>query len=113
MFGNLGNLTGLLKSAKEIQSNMARMQETLAAKRFEGEAGGGLVRAIVDGKGILQKIRIDPQATADVELLEDMVAAAVASAVARSQDELKSEMMSMTGGMNLPPGLMNMLGGGQ
>ena len=73
MLGGIGNLAGLLKSAKEIQAQMAKMQAELASRRHEGDAGGGMVRATVDGKSTLVDIKIDPQAAKDVELLEDLV----------------------------------------
>ena len=111
MLGNLGNLAGLMKSAKELQGNLARMQEEMAARRFEGDAGGGMVRATVDGRGTLVDIKIDPQAVSDVELLEDLVKGAVAAAVSKSQEEMKGELAGLTGGLNIP-GLTDMLGGG-
>lgn len=111
MFGNLGNLAGILKSAKEMQGQMAKLQEELAGRRYEGDAGGGMVRATVNGKGTLVDIKIDPQAAGDVELLEDLVKAAVGAAVTKSQEAMKSELASLTGGLNLP-GLTEMLGGG-
>ena len=85
MLGNLGNLAGLLKSAKELQGQMAKLQEELAARRFEGDAGGGMVRVTVDGKGTPVDVKIAPQAAADIELLEDLVKAAVGAAVTKSQ----------------------------
>lgn len=112
MFGGLGNLTGLLKSAKEMQANMAKMQAELAQRRYDGEAGGGMVKATVDGKGTLVDIRIEASAAKDVELLEDLVKSAVGVATGKSQEALKSEISAMTGGMNIP-GLTDMLGGGQ
>ncbi len=113
MLGNLGNLAGLLKSAKDLQSNMAAMQAELAAKRYSAEAGAGQVRATVDGKAVLVDIKIAPEATGDVELLEDLVKAAVGAAVRRSQEALREEMSKLTGGMALPPGIADMFGGGQ
>ncbi len=110
MLGNLGNLTGLLKSAKEMQSQMAKLQEDLANRRYERDAGAGAVRATVDGKGTLIDIKIDPNAVADVELLEDLVKSAVGAAVAMAQEAMKAEMAALTGGLNLP-GLSEMLGG--
>ncbi|MFH1108311.1 MAG: YbaB/EbfC family nucleoid-associated protein [Planctomycetota bacterium] len=112
MLGGLGNFTGLLKSAKDLQSNLAKMQEQLAARRYEGGAGGDMVRAVVDGRGSLVDIKIDPKAAADVELLEDLIKAAVgAAAAAKSQEGMKQELGALTGGLNIP-GLTEMLGGG-
>lgn len=111
MFGGLGNITGLIKTARDLQGNMAKLQETLAARRYEGVAGGDLVRAIVDGKGMLVDIKIDPRATSDVELLEDMVKAALGAAAAKSSEGMKQEMSAMTGGLDLS-GFSQLLGGG-
>ena len=111
MLGNLGNIAGILKSAKAFQGNLAKLQEELRASRYQAEAGGGAVRATVDGKSTLVDIRIDPEAMGDRELLEDLIKAAVCAATAKSQEAMKSEMAAMAGGMNIP-GLTEMLGGG-
>jgi nucleoid-associated protein EbfC len=108
--GNLGNLAGMLKQAKSLQENMQKMQEELAAQRFEADAGAGMVRAEVNGKGELVRLKIDPQAASDVELLEDMVVSAVSAAARKSQEAMKGEMSKLTGGLNLP-GLSELLGG--
>ncbi len=111
MLGGLGNLANLMKSAKEMQAQMAKMQAELATRRYEADAGGGLVRVTVDGKSTLVDIRIDPKALEDAELLEDLVKAAVCAAAAKSQEAMKGELASLTGGLNIP-GLTDMLGGG-
>ena len=111
MLGGFGNLAGILKSAKDLQGNLAKLQEQLAARRYEGGAGGGMVVATVDGRGSLVDIKIDPQATTDLELLEDLIKAAVGAAAAKSQDEMKQELGALTGGLNIP-GLSQMLGSG-
>ena len=77
MLGGLGNLANVLKTAKGLQDQMTKMQEELASRRFEGDAGGGMVRVTVDGRGNLVDVKIDPEAAKDVELLEDLVKAAV------------------------------------
>ena len=112
MFGNLGNLAGLMKSAKEMQQKMAGLQEEMLRRRYEGDAGGGLVHTTVDGRGNLVNIKIDPQAIEDVELLEDLIQAAVGAAVAKSQEAFKNEMAAVTGGINIP-GLADMFSGGE
>ncbi len=111
MFGGLGNLAGMLKQAKSLQENMQKMQEELAAQRFDGEAGAGMVRAEVNGKMELVRIRIDPAAAGDVELLEDLIVAATSAATAKAQEAAKEQMMRLTGGLNIP-GLTDMLGQG-
>jgi hypothetical protein len=108
MFGQIGQFANLLKSARELQTQMTKLQEELAARRYTADAGAGMVTATVDGKGTLVGVKIDPKAVADVELLEDLVTAAVAAAVARSQDAMKNELGMLKGGINLP-GLTEML----
>ena len=107
MLSGLGNLAGLLKQAKSLQENMQKMQESLAQRRFEGDAGAGLVRAQVNGKGDLVDIKIDPKAAEDVELLEDLIKAAIGVATQKAHEEMKAEMARLTGGLNVPglPGL--------
>lgn len=111
MLGGLGNIAGLMKSAKEMQANLARVQAELATRRYVGDAGGGMVTATLDGKMTLIDIKIDPEAANDVELLEDLVKAAVGAAAAKAQEGIKQEMAQVTGGINIP-GLSDMLGGG-
>ena len=111
MLGGLGNIAGLMKSAKEMQANLAKVQAELATRRYVGDAGGGMVTATVDGKMTLIDIKIDSEAANDVELLEDLVKAAVGAASAKAQEGIKQEMARVTGGINIP-GLSDMLGGG-
>jgi len=113
MFKGMGQLAGLLKNAGQIKQNMEQMNERLKAARFAGEAGGEQVRATVDGKGELISLKIDPNTVAadDVELLEDLVVAAVRNAVSRSREGAQKEMEQATGGLDMS-GMMDMLGGG-
>ena len=111
MLGGLGNLAGMLKQAKEMKARMEQVQAQLAAQRYTSEAGGGAVRATVDGRGALVDVKIKPEATGDVELLEDLVKAAVGAAVTRAHEEMRQEMARLTGGLNIP-GLSEMLEGG-
>ena len=109
MLSGLGNLAGIMKTAKDLQANVQKMQKDLEGRRYEGDAGGGMVRATVDGKSTLIDIKIDPQAAKDVELLEDLVKAAVGAALTKSKEAMKTELAGLTGGLNLP-GLNEMLG---
>jgi nucleoid-associated protein EbfC len=109
MFGGLGNLPNLLKQAKSLQENMQKIQENLAQQRFEADAGAGMVRTVVDGRGDLVQIKIDPQAAGDIELLEDLIKAAIHAARKKAQEGMEAEMQRMTGGLNLP-GLSEFLG---
>ena len=111
MFGSLGDLAGLMKQAKQMQSKMKEMQETLANARFEADSGAGAVTATVSGKLELVGLKISPSAvTDDVELLEDLVKSAVAAAQRKANEGVKAQMQQITGGMNLP-GLEGMMGG--
>ena len=92
-----------LKQAQQLQRQMARVQEDLEAATVEGSAGGGVVRAVVTGKMRLAAIHIDPEATAeDVEMLQDLVAAAVNDALERAQEMAAARMGALTGGLNIP-----------
>ena len=111
MLGGLGNLAGIMKQAKAMQEQMQQIQESLAQQRFDADAGAGMVRAQVNGKGELIEVKIDPKAVEDIELLEDLVKAAVLAASTKAQDSAKEQMAQLTGGLNIP-GLSQMLGGG-
>jgi len=110
MLSGLGNLAGMLKQAKEMKGRIDQLQAELTARRYSSEAGGEMVCATVDGRGTLVDLKIKPEATTDVELLEDLIKAAVGAAAQKAQDEMKAEMSKLTGGLNLP-GLSDMLGG--
>lgn len=114
MLGNLGQLASLLKNAGQIKENMQGMQERLSAARYVGESGGGQVRATVDGKGELVQIKLEPATVegGDVELLEDLICAAVRDAVVKSREAVQKEMQAATGGIDLG-GMMDMFGGGK
>ena len=101
------NLGKMMKQAQELQSKMAEMQERLAESEVEGSSGAGMVTAVLNGKNELKRLKIDPSLVdpADVEVLEDLVIAAVNDARARVEQHVKSEMSKLTGGLNLPPGM--------
>jgi DNA-binding YbaB/EbfC family protein len=110
MLGGLGNMLEVLKGARELQSKMAELQKELESRRYDAATGGGAVRVVVDGKGTVLEVKIDPSATADVELLEELVRSAVATALSRSQEAMAQEFARLTGGLNLG-GLERMLRG--
>lgn len=115
MFGNLGQMMNLLKNAGALKQSMQEMQQRVQAARFTGEAGGGQVKVTVDGRGDIQGVKIDPQLvqSGDVEMLEDLVCAAVRDATQRSREALQKEMQELTGGMGLPGmDLDQLMGGG-
>jgi DNA-binding YbaB/EbfC family protein len=98
---NLGNL---LKQAQKIQSQVSRIQAELGERRIEVSAGGGMVTAVVNGRQELIALRIDPQVVDphDVEMLEDLIVAAVSEAMARASELAAEEMKKLTGGLPLP-----------
>ena len=104
MKGGLGNL---LKQAQKMQEEMARAQEELANKTVEASAGGGMVTVTANGKQQVLSIRIERQVVdpEDVDMLQDLMLAAVNDALAKSQEMVSSEMGKLTGGLKLP-GLM-------
>ena len=101
------NLAKMMKQAQELQQRMAEMQEELGRAEVEGSAGGGLVKVTMSGKQELRRVTIDPSLATpgDIEVLEDLIVAAVNDARAKAEERAKDEMAKLTGGLNLPPGL--------
>jgi DNA-binding YbaB/EbfC family protein len=101
------NIAGMMKQAQQMQAKLAEMQAKLDAAEMEGVAGAGLVRVTMTGKGALRRIKIDPKLIdpAEIEMLEDLIAAAHADAKGKIDAMMEQEMKSATGGLNLPPGL--------
>lgn len=100
------NLGKMMKQAQEMQSRMAEMQAALEAVEIDGAAGGGMVSATLTGKGELRRLKIDPALVDpnDVEVLEDLVIAAVNDAKAKVEAHVAEEMKKLTGGIQLPAG---------
>ena len=100
------NLAGLMKQASEMQTKMREMQEHLERLEIPGEAGAGLVRLVLSGKGELKRIAIDPKLAdpAEMEMLGDLIVAAHADARRHLDATTSAEMEKATGGLNLPPG---------
>ena len=101
------NLAGLMKQAQQMQTKMAEMQESLTKLEMTGEAGAGLVRVTLNGKGEMRGIVIDPKVVdpADTEMLQDLITAAHRAAKEKVEAASAAEMQKVTGGLNLPPGL--------
>jgi DNA-binding YbaB/EbfC family protein len=97
----------IMKQAQQLQEKMARLQEELAAKTVEAGAGGGMVTAVVNGKFELVTLRIEKDVVnpEDVEMLQDLVVAAVNEGIRRAQEMVSGEMSKLTGGLQIP-GLM-------
>ena len=102
----------LMQLSTQLQTRMAEMQEKLAKQTHAQTSGGGLVEATVDGKGSLVGLRIDPTAVdpEEVEMLEDLILAAVSQAQRRSREAMEAEMKQATGGLGMP-GIGSLLGG--
>ncbi|MHC4941723.1 MAG: YbaB/EbfC family nucleoid-associated protein [Planctomycetota bacterium] len=100
----LGDFSNLLKQAQKMQKEIARIQEELKNKVVEGSAGGGMVKTHVNGRGEVLSIKIDPSVVdpEDVELLEDLVTAAVKQGIKISKELQEKELSGLTGGMGLP-----------
>ncbi len=95
---------GLLKQAQQLQSKMQALQEDLAKRTVSAQAGGGMVEATVSGRQELLSLRIDPEVVspADVDLLQDLILAAVNEALNRSRELAAQEMGKLTGGLGIP-----------
>ena len=101
---NLGNM---LKQAQQMQARMQEMQARLEAAVVEGQAGAGMVKVQLSGKGDLKRVSIDPSlmTAEDREVLEDLLVAAHADARQKVEAQMAEEMQKATGGLNMPGGL--------
>ena len=97
----LGNI---LKQAQEMHSKISQLQEEMANKTVEASAGGGMVTLVMNGKQQLLSIRIDPEVVnrEDVDMLQDLISAAVNEAIRKSQEMMTEEMKKITGGLSIP-----------
>lgn len=101
---NFGNMGGMMKQAQQLQKKMLKMQEELATKTVEAAAGGGMVKVIANGAQKIESISLEKEVVdpEDIEMLQDLILAAVNDALARSQEMVSSEMGKLTGGLNIP-----------
>ncbi len=97
----MGNM---MKQAQKLQAKMLKMQEELAGRTVEASAGGGMVKVVANGRQQIVAIAIDREVVdpEDVDMLQDLVLAAVNDALTKSQEMVSSEMGKLTGGMNIP-----------
>jgi DNA-binding YbaB/EbfC family protein len=100
-----GNIAQLMQQAQKMQEDMQRAQEELARLEVTGNAGGGLVAVTISGRMECRKVRIDPSAASDLEMLEDLVAAAFNDAVNKANAASQEKMGAATAGIPLPPGM--------
>ncbi|MDP2725372.1 MAG: YbaB/EbfC family nucleoid-associated protein [Syntrophales bacterium] len=94
----------MMKQAKKLQEKMAGLQKELESKMVEATAGGGMVSVVVNGKFELQSLKIEREVVNpdDVDMLQDLIVAAVNEGIRKAQEMASSEMAKLTGGMNIP-----------
>jgi DNA-binding YbaB/EbfC family protein len=104
MSKGLGSLGNIVKQAQELQERLGQIQEQAAGKTVEASAGGGMVTAVVSGRLELVSLRIDPQVlkTGDVDMLQDLIVAAVNQGIRSAQAAVADEMKKITGGLKIP-----------
>lgn len=105
--GNMGNMAGMMKKVQKMQNEMKKMQDELKRKTVEVTAGGGAVKIVMNGEKQVQEVKIDPAAVdpEDVEMLQDLIAAAFNESAKKVDDMMASEMGKLTSGLGLPPGM--------
>jgi nucleoid-associated protein EbfC len=98
------DLSGMMKQAQKLQAKMMAMQEELGNRKVSAQAGGGMVEATVNGRQELLTLRIDPEVVVaeDVEMLQDLIQAAINEALNRAREMMATEMSKLTGGMQIP-----------
>jgi DNA-binding YbaB/EbfC family protein len=101
------DLMGMMGKVKEMQAKMEQAQAEIAALSIEGRAGGGMVTVVLDGKGQLKSLKIDPSLfkEEDVEILEDLIVAAHKDAKDKGEAQAAEKMSALTAGLPLPPGM--------
>lgn len=105
--GGMGNMNNMIKQAQKMQKDMMKVQEELEQRQIETSAGGGAVTVVVTGKKELVSINIKPEVVdpEDVEMLQDLILAAVNEAIRKAEEMVSGEMSKLTGGLGLPGGL--------
>lgn len=98
------NIGQIMKQVQDMQNRMSEVQAKLADMEMTGASGGGMVQAVMNGKGELKRIKIDPSMLTDGEVLEDLIVAAVNDAKSKTDAHSQEEMSKLTGGLPLPPG---------
>lgn len=101
---NRGNMNKMMKQVQKMQKDMMKLQDELMEKTVEATAGGGVVKAVANGKKELVSIKIDPEVVDpdDIEMLSDLIMAAVNEALQKAEDMVTKEMSKLTGGMKIP-----------
>ncbi len=96
----------MLRQVQQMQDRMQKMQKELESETVEATAGGGAVTVVATGTQKLVSVRVDPEATGDPEMLQDLIVAAVNEAMEKSKEMASTKMQSMAAGLGLPPGLV-------
>ncbi|HHV51178.1 MAG TPA: YbaB/EbfC family nucleoid-associated protein [Candidatus Avimonas sp.] len=99
-----GNMQSMLKQAKKLQEEMAALQEELDKREYTASSGGGAVTATVNGKHVITKLDIKPEVVDpdDVEMLSDLILAAVNEAIRQASENTENEMAKISGGLSFP-----------
>ena len=92
----------MMRQAQRLQAQLQKIQEELETLTVEGTAGGGVVKVVMTGKQVVESVYIDPEAAEDVDLLQDLVAAAVNDAFTKTQELASEKMGPLAGGLNIP-----------
>lgn len=101
-----GNPMKMLQQVQQMQAKMAKAQKELESETVEATSGGGAVKAVVTGQQRVVSVTVDPDAAGDVEMLQDLVVAALNEALDRSRELASQRMGALTSGLGLPPGLL-------
>ena len=98
------NIMSMMKQAQKLQAKMGELQAEMGNRTVSAQAGGGMVEAVVNGRQELLSLRIDKEVVSpeDVEMLQDLILAAVNEALNRSREMMAQEMSKLTGGMQIP-----------
>ncbi len=98
------NMANMMKQAQKLQSKMMKLQEEMAEKTVESTSGGGMVKVVANGRQQIVSVSIEKEVVdpEDVDMLQDLILAAVNDALAKAQEMVSAEMSKLTGGMNIP-----------
>lgn len=92
----------MLKQAQQLQARLQKAQQELESASVEGSAGGGAVKVVMTGKQLVESVEIAPEAAEDIEMLQDLIVAAMNDAANRVQEMASKKLGALTGGMNIP-----------
>lgn len=102
MGGNAQNMNSMIRQAQKMQDQITELQDDIEAREFSATAGGGAVEVVLTGKKTVKSLNIKPEVAEDIEMLQDLVIAAINEAVAQIEQTTEDEMSKITGGVSLP-----------